>query len=308
MLEPYRTEQIQVDSIHKVFFACYGQPNGKPVFVIHGGPGYGFSSEMLEPFDLTRWNIIAIDQRGCGRSLPIGCVENNNTQLLVEDIKTIADHLNLSRFSIKGESWGSTLALLFAEKYPDVISSIIITGVFLGDNEGTLLGKYGGFEAYYPEYWDEYISLLPDNKRDNPYKSYYEYLMKGTEEEKQKYGREIIFLELLMEMTYPDVERANRICDSIDCYNIARIESFYTINDFFIEKEYIEKNIGKIANIPVSIVQGRHDLIVPIKSAWRLSKLLPHGEIYISELGGHSDISESTAEILKRVTEQHLHY
>lgn len=308
MFEPYRTGYIQVDEIHQVFYACYGKDKGKPIFAFHGGPGYGFSYDMLEPFDLSEWNVIAIDQRGCGNSLPIGCIEKNRTNLLVEDIRSVADYLGIRRFSIKGESWGSTLALLFAEKYPEYVVSMILTGVFLGDNEGTLLGKYGGFENFYPEYWDKYIGLLPENKRDRPYESYFEYLMNGTEDEKQRYGRELIFLELLMEMTLPDVERANRICNNLDCYNIAKIESFYTINDFFIEKGYIEKNVDKIKNIPITIVQGRHDLIVPIKSAWQLSQLLPKCELFISELSGHSDTSEVTAKKLKEVVKQHFKY
>lgn len=308
MLEPYRTGYIKVDDIHLVFYACYGKEEGKPIFVFHGGPGYGFSYDMLEPFELSKWNVIAIDQRGCGHSLPVGCIENNRTNLLVEDIKYIADYLGIQHFSIKGESWGSTLALLFAEKYPEYITSMILTGVFLGDNEGTLLGKYGGFENFYPEFWDQYIRLLPENKREKPYESYFEYLMSGTDDEKQKYGRELIFLELLMEMTMPDTKRANRICDDLDCYNIARIESFYTINDFFIERGYIEKNVDKINHIPITIVQGRHDLIVPIKSAWRLSQLLPKCELYISELNGHSDTSEMTAKKLKEIVKQHLKY
>ena len=308
MIEAYKKSHLRVDDIHSVYFACYGNPEGKSVFVFHGGPGYGFSSDMLDPFDLSRWNIVAIDQRGCGHSLPIGCLEANQTSFLVEDIKCVADHLGLSRFSIKGESWGSTLALLFAEKHPEYVVSMILTGVFLGDNEGTLLGKQGGFENYYPEYWDHYVDLLPQNKRNNPYESYYEYLLNGTYEEKQKYGRELIFLELLMEMTMPDVNRANRICDSLDCYNIAKIESFYTMNDFFIEKGQIERDIDKILHIPITIVQGRHDLIVPIKSAWRIFKMLPKCELYISELGGHSDLSEWTANKLKEVVNQHLSF
>lgn len=308
MFEPYRTGYIQVDDIHHVYYACYGKEQGKPIFAFHGGPGYGFSYDMLEPFDLEKWNVIAIDQRGCGHSLPIGCIKKNRTDLLVEDVRRVADYLDIYRFSIKGESWGSTLALIFAENYPERVVSMILTGVFLGDSKGTLLGRYGGFENYYPEYWDEYIKLLPENKRNRPYESYYEYLLYGNDDEKQKYGRELVFLELLMEMTKPDVDRANRICDNLDCYNIAKIEAFYTMNDFFIEADYIEKHVDKIMNIPITIVQGRHDLIVPIKSAWRLSQLLSKCDFYISELGGHSDTSEITAVKLKEVANQHLKF
>lgn len=308
MTAPYKTGYLQVDNIHNIYYACYGNKHGASIFVFHGGPGYGFSCEMLDPFDLSKWNVIAIDQRGCGHSLPIGCIEQNETSMLVEDIKLVADHLGICRFSIKGESWGSTLALLFAEKYPEYVVSMILTGVFLGDNKGTLLGKYGGFENYYPEYWDEYINLLPSDKQNRPYESYYEYLMFGSDAEKQKYGRELIFLELIMEMTKPDVVRANRICDGLDCYSIAKIESFYTINDFFLEEGYIEKHIAHISHIPITIVQGRHDLIVPIKSAWKVSQLHPNCELFISELDAHSDTSEETSNKLLEVAKQHLKY
>ena len=308
MIEPFITGYLQVDDIHHIYYACYGEEKGKPIFVFHGGPGYGFTSDMLNPFDLSEWKIIAIDQRGCGRSLPVGCIEKNRTDLLIEDVKQVANHLGIHRFSIKGESWGSTLALLFAEKYPEYVLSMILTGVFLGDNDGTLLGKHSGFENYYPEYWNEYIRLLPIDKRNRPYESYFDYLMYCNNDEKQKYGREIIFLEILMEMVKPDIKRANRICDNLDCYNIAKIEMFYTLNDFFIEKNLIESNAVKIKDIPITIVQGRHDLIVPIKSAWRLAQLLPNCELFITELEGHSDTSERTAKMLKKVAKQHLKY
>lgn len=308
MLKPYKTGYIRPDNIHQVYYACYGNTQGKPIFTFHGGPGYGFSHDMLDPFNLDEWNVIAIDQRGCGHSIPIGCIEKNQTNLLVEDIRQIAEHLDIYKFSIKGESWGSTLALIFAEEYPERVLSLILTGVFLGGNSETLIGRYGGFDKFYPEYWNEYINLLPESKRELPYESYFEYLMYGNEEEKQKYGRELIFLEILMEMTFPDVNRANRICDNLDCYNIAKIETFYSMNDFFIEAGYIENHIDRIMDKPITIVHGRHDLIVPIKSAWQLSRLLPKCELIISELNGHSDSSKTTSEILKEVAKQHLKY
>ena len=308
MYKAYKVGYYQADDIHKVYYACYGNAEKKAFFVIHGGPGYGFTDDMLDAFDLKECNIVAIDQRGCGQSLPLGCIEKNNTQLLIEDIKNIADYLNIQRFSIKGESWGSTLALLFAEKYPHYVSSIILTGVFLGSNDETLIGKNGGFDVFYPEYWKQYLEMLPKEKRKNPYLEYYNYIINGSEEEKYKYSREIVFLEILMEMTVPDVDRANRICDELDCYNIAKIEMFYTINDFFVREKCIENNLCIIKDIPISIVSGRHDLIVPIKSAWIISELHPKCELFISELEGHSDISSEKQQILKRVIKQHEEY
>ena len=144
---------------------------------------------------------------------------------LIEDIKKLADYLSISRFTIKGESWGSTLALLLAERYPQRVKSLILTGVFLGDNSGSLIGKYGGFEKFYPDLWDHYISLLPREKRCQPYEAYNEYIINGSSEEKVKYARELIFIELAIEQPMLDVERANSLCDELDVYNIAKIES-----------------------------------------------------------------------------------
>ena len=307
-MDSYKSGYIQVDFLHKLYYACYGNKNGKPIMLFHGGPGYGITSDMLEPFDPTLWNIIAIDQRGCGKSLPIGCLERNSTEFLVDDMRLVADFLSLDKFAIKAESWGTTLALLFAEKYPEYVSSMILTGVFLGDNEGTLLGKFGGFEMFYPEYWNEYVRLLPVEKRNNPYMSYYDYILNGTDEEKQKFGRELIFLENLFSYPVLDEVYANQECDNMDCYNIARIETHYTVNDFFIKKGQIVDHIGRISNIPISIVQGRFDLVVPIKSAWQLSQLHPKCELIISEFGGHADDSEENSRLLKTVINSHLSY
>lgn len=308
MEKSYRSGYLKVDDIHSIYFECYGTYAAKSVLIFHGGPGYGCDLDMLEPFDLHKWNIVMFDQRGCGRSIPKGCLIKNNTQLLIEDVKKLADYLGIHKFTIKGESWGATLALLFAEKYPEYVSSMILTGIFLGDNEGTLIGKNGGFKKYYPDLWEEYIYLLPDDKRKTPYNSYFNYLMNGTPEEKYKYARELIFIELMMELPTPDVERANAICDELDVYNIAKIEAYYTLNDFFVKPNQIIDNAYLLSEILISLIQGRHDLIVPIYSAWNLSKHLNKCSLHIAELGGHSDLSKGTDVIIKNVVNKHLEF
>lgn len=307
-MEPFRSGYLKVDDIHSVYFECYGNPYGKAIFIFHGGPGYGCDIEMLNPFDLNKWNVVMFDQRGCGKSIPKGCIKLNHTNLLIDDVKKLATFLGINRFAIKGESWGTTLGLLFAEKYPEYVSSMILTGVFLGDNEGTLLGKNGGFEKFYPELWEEYIQLLPVDKRVSPYNAYYDYILNGTSEEQFKYARELIYIELLMELPTLDFERANTLCDELDVCNIAKIEVYYTINDFFVEPNQIINNIRKLSKIPVSILQGRYDLITPIHSAWTLDKHLENSYFHILEFGGHSDISKDTSEMLKSVANMHLKY
>lgn len=308
MIKPYRSGYLKVDDIHSIYFECHGNPCGKSVFIFHGGPGYGCDMEMLYPFDLNKWNVVMFDQRGCGKSIPKGCIHLNYTNLLIEDVKKLATFLRINRFAIKGESWGTTLGLLFAERYPEYVSSMILTGVFLGDNEGTLLGKNGGFEKFYPELWEEYIQLLPKDKRAKPYDAYYDYILNGTLEEQFKYARELIYIELLMELPTLDFERANTLCDELDVCNIAKIEVYYTINDFFVAPNQIINNIPKLSKIPVSILQGRYDLITPIYSAWTLDKHLDKSYFHILEFGGHSDISKDTSKMLKSVANRHLKY
>ena len=308
MIKSYRKGYLKVDDIHSIYFECYGVPQGKTVFIFHGGPGYGCDIEMLEPFDLNKWNVVMFDQRGCGRSTPKGCIKSNCTDLLIEDVKKLAIFLEINRFAIKGESWGTTLGLLFAEKYPEFVSSMILTGVFLGNNDGTLLGKNGGFEKFYPELWDDYLKLLPINKRSKPYDAYYDYIINGTADEQYKYARELIFLELLMELPTLDFKRADTLCDELDVRNIAKIEVYYTMNDFFVLPNQIIANISKLSNIPVSIVQGRYDLITPIYSAWTLSKNLKNSYFHVLEFGGHSDIFKDTSVMLKSVANRHLQF
>lgn len=301
MIKPYKEGFLKVDSIHEIYYGCYGNPTGESFFILHGGPGYGCDQDMLLPFDLSYWNIIMFDQRGAGKSKPSGCLQSNNTQELVEDIKKLADYLEVGKFSIKGESWGTTLGLLFAEKYPDYVKSMVLTGVFLGNNSGTLLGLHGGFERFYPEYWNHYIKLLPIEKRCNPYEAYYDYIVNGAAAEQQKFAKELICLELIMEMTAPDMQRAEYICEHLDYVNIAKIETYYTINDFFIEDNKIINDIDALKNVPITIVQGRHDLICPLYSAWLLSEIHPKCRLIVSEMGAHSDFSGNSLELIKNV-------
>ncbi len=299
----YNKGYLKVDQIHELYYECHGNPSGKNVLVFHGGPGYGCDLSMLRPFDLGKWNVVLFDQRGAGKSKPAGELQRNSTQYLIEDVKLLVEYLHLDHILLKGESWGTTLALLFAEKYPECVAAMLLTGVFLGNNDGTLLGLYGGFEKYYPDLWDHYLKLLPPEKRSKPYNAYYEYIVNGAKADQDKYSRELIQLELLTEMSSPDMQRASQICDSIDYVSIAKIESHYTVNDFFVDDDEILKNIYRLNNIPVWIVQGRHDLICPLFSAWQLATSLKKCTFTISEMGAHSDFSGNTLELLKKQIE-----
>ena len=301
---PLISEWLSVSHSNKVYFECYGNRAGIPVIVLHGGPGYFLEKEMLTHFDLSKWYVILFDQRGCGKSEPKGSTLNNNTQLLIDDINALSKYLNVNQFVIKGESWGTTLALAYAQQNPNKVIALVLNGVFLGDAEESLIGKSCEVKKFFPEYWEELMSLLTNREQKNPYATFSRYVL-GKDREKQKeFSRRVIVLELLTESINTSREKAEKVCEKLDYVNIAKIECHYTINDFFLRKGQLLAGCDKISQIPTFIVHGRYDMIVPVASAWYLHKKMKRSEIFIIEESGHSSYEEKTSEHLIQIFRQ----
>ena len=297
---------VDTDSVYKIYYECYGNPSGYPIFIFHGGPGYGMDLDVLSAFS-EDWKIIFVDQRGCGKSIPIGETKDNNTSKLIEDVDRVAKFLGTEQFSIKGHSWGSLLALLYAQKSPQRVRSLILTGVFLGDDRGTLIGKQGGFQMFYPELFDKLQETL-SSKNDNFYEICADKVLNGSFKERRSISRALVFLECFLENNGKDIEAINEYCQSVDCESIAKIETYYTINNFFINEDEVLNNLKLIRDIPISILHGRRDLIVPIQSAWKLHKMLPNSQLTIAETGGHCETEGEMLEKLKKLIESHKKY
>lgn len=303
---PYVDGYLKVSEIHTMYYSCWGNKTGHPILLIHGGPGYGSDESMLEYLDLSVWNVIMFDQRGSGKSKPLGEIFDNTTSTLIEDIKCLLDYLLIKKIIIKGASWGATLAIAFAEQYPSYVKSMILSGFFVGDNHGSLLGKYGGFEKFYPDYYQEYLSLLKEEERINPYKAYYYHILHGNDNEKIFYSRKLIEIESITEKMAPDLLYAEGVCNSVDVCSVAKIETYYSMNDFFLEPNQLFHNISNIQDIHISLVHGRLDLISPVWYAWKLAQIHNKCDLHIIESCGHDIDVPSGINVIKKLIQEHM--
>ena len=296
---PYKHGLLEADALHKIYYACYGNPLGKPILIIHGGPGYYFETEMLAPFDLTRWNVIAFDQRGCGQSVPKACIQHNSTEHLIQDIKAVLDFLKFPIVAIKAESWGTTLAILFAERYPDRVSAMLLTNCFIGNNHYTNLGinSQFGYVFHAPN------SIWFDQENSgykNDYRFYAEQIHFATKEAQLFFSRELIFNEIILTVPNRDMEVARAICSSIDVCSIAKIETFYTVNNFFVDMEQLLGNLHLIKNKPVTIIHAKDDPVVPFDNAEMLLRFCATIRLIVANSDYHNDLSGEVYSLLKK--------
>jgi len=290
IVPPYNSGLLEVDNIHKIYYEESGNPNGKPIIVIHGGPGSGSGNKYSKFYDLSKNRLIAMDQRGCGKSLPFGELKNNTTWDLINDIEKLREYLKIDKWYITGGSWGSTLCLLYAIKFPDKILGIAISAIcLLRQEEINWLYKKGGLSQIYPKEWEEFNNYIPENERDDLVKAYHKRLnsndinlIKEASKYWSHYELNCVFFN------QSDVKELN-----LEDYNLliplAKIESHYFINKAFLPTDnYILENIDIIKNIPMIIIQSRYDVICPFVSAYDLHKALPNSKLVISPSGGHS--------------------
>jgi proline iminopeptidase len=264
-----------------------GNRDGKPVFMLHGGPGSGSSPYMRRFCDPEKFLIVIHDQRGAGKSKPYADVRENTTQHLVEDIEHIRTKFGLGKIILFGGSWGSTLALAYAETYPDNVSGLVLRGVFAATQAEIDHFYHGGTRLLFPENYDQLLDALPDPDR-RPLPEYLlELIQNGTESDKKKYSLAwAIYETKIAALDIPD-HIVRQIYDDHDPYAFALLESYYMANGCFLEEGQLIENAYKISGIPVFMVNGRYDVICPPITAFRLHKLLPKSELVIAEGAGH---------------------
>lgn len=288
-IKPYAEHSLQVDDLHSLYIEECGEPTGIPVLFLHGGPGAGCEPDHRRFFDPKRYRIILFDQRGCGRSTPHICLINNTTKDLLSDMEKIRKYLKVQKWMLFGGSWGATLALLYAQEHPDKVLNMVLRGVFLGRRkELDWLYVEGGVSKFFPEHWQQFLSYVPSNKRDNIIQTYYD-LIHGRDEVlhmavAKSWGlweAECSTLEV-----NPDNEKKFTNPHMAIC--LAAIETHYFVNNLFIEDNVILKNIHKIANIPAVIVHGRYDMVCPLDSSYALAQDWPEAKLEIIRHAGHS--------------------
>ena len=291
---------------HEIYYEQCGNPNGHPVLFFHGGPGAGCDVKDRKYFDPKKWRVILHDQRGCGRSEPFGEIKNNTTQDLVKDAKRLTDHLGISKAVFWGGSWGSTMALLTAIEYPELVSGMVLRGIFLGER-GELDYSINGLPArHYPEKWFRFIKDVPLIYYLDPVPFFLKKILYGTSEDHARFSRQWSNFEdaclRLVPLTYEEIEKGT---SRAEAEAIALLETYYFVNNCFIENGFILKNVYKIPKVPVSIIHGRYDVICPAMSAWKLRQALEEpAQLHIVESAGHSKSDPEMRKMLLSETER----
>jgi proline iminopeptidase len=290
-IEPYDRGRLGVSALHEIAYEQSGNPNGKPVVFLHGGPGGGSSPAMRRFFHPDRYRIVVFDQRGCGKSTPTASLEENTTWHLVADIEALRAHLGLERWQVFGGSWGSTLALAYAQRHPERVSELVLRGIFLLRRQEIEWFYQRGASAIYPDLWEPYWNHIPAAERGDMVQAYYARLTSPERAVRLAAARLWAGWEGGTSKLLPDADLKSHYEEDEFALAFARIESHYFVNDGWLTngRELLAPaNIEKIRKIPGVIVQGRYDVVCPAKSAWDLHTMWPEADLKIVPDAGHA--------------------
>ncbi len=290
-IEPYSTGYLRVSDVHEVYYEESGNPRGKPVVFVHGGPGGGTDPKMRRFFDPKRYRIVLFDQRGCGKSRPHASLVDNTTWHLVEDMERLRQHLSIKSWLIFGGSWGSTLALAYAETHPQVVTELILRGIFLLRRWEIewFYQNPGGAAALYPDLWEHYVEPIPQAERSDMIKAYYARLTSDDGQLLKRAAKAWSVWEGATSFLRLNRDYVDKFQEDAYAAAFARIECHYFINKgFFQTDNQLIENVDRIRHIPAVIVQGRYDVVCPMKSAWDLHRAWPEADLRIVPDAGHS--------------------
>jgi proline iminopeptidase len=304
-IEPRETGHLEVGDGHRLYWELSGTPDGKPVVFLHGGPGGGSSPAHRRQFDPARYNILVFDQRGAGKSTPYASLEANTTWHLVEDIETLRAHFGVDQWMVFGGSWGSTLALAYAEAHPERVTELVLRGVFLFDpHEVDWLYKKGGASSLYPEAWDDFVAPIAETERDDLVAAYQRVLTGDDEAAKLVAAKAWSKWEAVTVTLLPSAETEEHFTDPAVAIAVARIENHYMANHGWLEEGQLLRGAVKLRAIPGVIVQGRHDCCTPPVAAWALKQAWPEVELNIVPDGGHLFSEPGVLDGLVRATDR----
>ncbi len=286
-VEPFDRRMLDVGDGHQVYMEQSGRPDGIPVVVLHGGPGGGCSPAMRRYFDPRRYRVILFDQRGCGRSTPHASVEANTTWHLVADIERIRAELGIERWTVFGGSWGATLALIYGITHPAACAHLVLRGVFTMTQAELDWFYGGGAGRFWPETWERFESLIPEDERDDLIAAYHRRLFSGDPQVETRHAKSWSAWENAL----ASVNSSGRTGDSPAEYAraFARLENHYFTNAGFLEHDgWILANIHRLSGVPGTIVQGRYDMICPPHTAYALAEAWPGTTLHMIPLAGHA--------------------
>jgi proline iminopeptidase len=281
-----------------------GTPEGIPILFVHGGPGAGCLPYHRTFFDPEVYRIILFDQRGCGRSIPHAELEGNTTQALVADMERIREMLGIERWILFGGSWGSTLSLVYAETHPEKVMGLILRGIFLCRAEEIQWFYQSGAHKIFPDHWEEYVSVIPEEERHDMVGAYYKRLTGENELARMGAAKAWARWEAQASTLQPSKSVIDNFTEPYTAMSLSRIECHYFMNDSFLEPNQILNNATQLADIPGIIVHGRYDIICPMENAWQLYQAWPECQLQIIPDAGHAATERSIADALVRATQQ----
>lgn len=301
-LQPYRAGRLKVSPIHEIYWEECGNPGGKPAVVLHGGPGGGISPFLKRLHDPLKYRIIVFDQRGCGQSTPYAELRENTTADLVADIEKLRAHLGISRWQVVGGSWGSTLALAYTEAFPERATELIVRGIFLG-TPGEIRWFYQeGASWLFPDAWEKFIAPIPDSERGDLVRAHHRRLTGSDTGQQRASARAWSQWEGTTISLLPDPERVEKFGEDRFAAAFAGIECHYFINHCFLGENQLLQDAEKLRRIPGIIVQGRYDVVTPMRSAFLLSKAWPEADFQVIPDAGHTATEPGIADALIRAT------
>ncbi len=302
-IQPYARHRLSVDEPHELYLEESGNPDGVPVLVVHGGPGGGCEDYHRRFFDAERFRIILMDQRGAGRSTPLAELEGNSTNKLVEDMETIRQFLGIDRWLLFGGSWGSTLSLVYAQAHPQQVMGLVLRGIFLCRPRDIQWFYQDGASRVFPDYWQDFLSPIPDTERDDMVSAYYRRLTSSNELEQIQAAKAWSVWEGRCATLHPNPKVVEHFGHPHVAIALARIECHYFMNSSFLEPDQIVRNASRLTGIPGIIVHGRYDMVCPLDNALALSKAWPEAELQIIRDAGHSASEPAIVDALIRGVE-----
>ena len=301
-VKPYNKFRIQVSTLHEIYVEECGNSRGIPVLVVHGGPGAGCDNVMRRFFDTMQYRIILFDQRGAGRSTPHAELRDNTTQHLISDMEAIREKLGIERWLLFGGSWGSTLSIAYTEIYPERVLGLILRGIFLCRNQDLKWFYQEGASHIFPDYWEDFVHLIPEDERGNLMAAYHKRLTGGDELLRMAMAKAWSVWEARCATLKPNHDIVEHFTDPHVATALACIEAHYFVHDIFMQPNQLLDEADQLEGIPGIIVHGRYDMICPLDNALDLHRAWPDSQLQIVREAGHSALEPGIVDALVHAT------
>lgn len=304
-ISPYRSGHLRVSAVHEVYYEESGNPQGRPVVFLHGGPGGGTHPKMRRFFDPEAYRIVLFDQRGAGRSRPHASLEENTTWHLVDDMETLRRHLGISRWLLFGGSWGSTLALAYAQAHPERVTGLVLRGIFTLRQRELRWFYQDGASRLFPDAWAHYLAPIPQDERGDLIAAYHRRLTGADPAARLHAARAWSVWEASTSNLVPEPGQVAQFGQEDFALAFARIECHYFMHrGFFEHEDQLFEQIPRIRHLPGVIVHGRYDVVCPLETAWELHEHWPEARLEVVPDAGHSAFEPGTVHHLVGATDR----